>query len=323
MLRCAKGLDNIAVAAELGVNQATVRKWRERFLRDRLDGLTDAPRPGQPRKISDDDVEAVVVKTLTTTPKHATHWSSRDMAKESGLNQTAITRIWKAFGLQPWRTDDFTLSNDPLFIEKVRDVVGLHLDPPEHAVVLCVDEKTQCQALDRAQPVLPMRPTTPERRTHDHLRHGVTSLFAALNVATGNVITQTRRRHRSSEFKKFLIDIDKAVPSDLDVHLVMDNVSTHKTPEIKKWLLRHPRFHVHFTPTYSSWLNLVERWFAEITQRLLRRGVHRSVQALEADIRSWVALWNEDPKPFVWKKTADEILDSLAGYLSRINDSGH
>jgi len=323
VLACAEGLGNSEVADRLGVNVATVRKWRKRFATDRLDGLHDEPRPGVPRKFGDDDVEALVVKTLTEKPKGATHWSTRDMAKATGMSQPTVARMWKAFGLKPWATDTFKLSEDPLFIEKVRDVVGIYMNPPEHAVVCCVDEKTGIQALDRTQPILPMRPGQVERRTHDYVRNGVTDLFAALNVATGEVIATTRRRHRAEEFKAFLIEIDKAVPADLEVHVVLDNSSTHKTPAIKTWLLRHPRFHFHFTPTSSSWLNLVERWFAELTRKLLQRSAHRSVKALEKDLREWTATWNENPRPFVWRKTADEILESLAGYCQRISESGH
>ncbi|WP_217249470.1 IS630 family transposase, partial [Streptomyces sp. AC602_WCS936] len=288
-----------------------------------LDGLSDEPRPGVPRKITDADVERVIVKTLEEKPKNATHWSTRSMAAATGMSQSAISRIWRAFALAPHRTQTFKLSTDPLFIDKVRDVVGLYLDPPEKALVLCVDEKSQIQALDRSQPVLPMVPGVPERRSHDYVRAGTTTLFAALEVATGKVIGSLHRRHRAVEFKKFLTKLDKEVPAELDVHLILDNYVTHKTPAIKKWLLAHPRFHLHFTPTSSSWLNLVERWFAELTQKKLKRGVHRSVQALERDIRSWLADWNDHPRPFVWTKTADEILDKVAAYCRRISDSDH
>ena len=319
VLACAKGLTNQAVATELGVNQATVGKWRRRFVEQRLDGLFDEPRPGAPRSITDDQVEAVVVKTLEEKPADATHWSTRSMAAASGLSQTSIRRIWGAFGLQPHRAESFKLSTDPLFIEKVRDVVGLYLDPPERACVLCVDEKSQIQALNRFQPILPMMAGTPERRSHDYVRHGTTSLFAALDMASGKVIGSLRQRHRAVEFKKFLVQIDEEVPADLDVHLILDNYATHKTPEIKRWLLRHPRFHLHFTPTSGSWLNMVERWFGELTTKKIKRGAHTSVRALEKDIRDWIKTWNENPRPYVWVKTADEILASLARYCERVS----
>jgi transposase len=323
VLACADGVSNTEVGALLGVHPVTVGKWRRRFAADRLDGLVDEPRPGAPRTVGDERIEEVIVKTLESTPATATHWSTRSMAQATGLSQSTISRVWRAFGLKPHMVETFKLSTDPQFIEKVRDIVGLYLAPPEHALVLCVDEKTQIQALDRSAPVLPMMPGMPERRTHDYLRNGTTTLFAALNVATGEVIGQIHRRHRATEFKKFLVRIDREVPADLEVHLVCDNYITHKTPVIERWLAAHPRFHMHFTPTYSSWLNQVERWFALLTDQRIRRGVHKNVQALERDIRTWVRLWNETPKPFVWVKTADEILERLAGYLQRINDSGH
>lgn len=311
------------VSRRLGVTADMVRTWRRRFLERGLDGLSDEPRPGVPRKITDADVERVIVKTLEEKPKNATHWSTRSMAAATGMSQSAISRIWRAFALAPHRSQTFKLSTDPLFIDKVRDVVGLYLDPPEKALVLCVDEKSQIQALDRSQPELPMMPGVPERRSHDYVRAGTTTLFAALEVATGKVIGSLHRRHRAVEFKKFLTKLDKEVPAGLEVHLILDNYVTHKTPAIKKWLLAHPRFHLHFTPTSSSWLNLVERWFAELTQKNLKRGVHRSVQALERDIRTWLADWNENPRPFAWTKTADEILGKVAAYCRRISDSGH
>jgi transposase len=323
VLACADGLDSNSVAVKLGVNQATVGKWRRRFVADRLEGLVDEPRPGAPRKIGDEDVERVIVKTLEDKPANATHWSTRDLAKQVGMSPASVGRIWQAFGLKPWLEDTFKLSEDPLFIDKVRDVVGLYLNPPDKAVVLCVDEKTGIQALDRTQPVLPMRPGQVQRRTHDYVRHGVTDLFAALNLATGQVIHQVRGQHRAAEFKRFLVAMDKAVPVGLEVHVVLDNSSIHKTPEIRKWLLRHPRFVLHFTPTSSSWLNLVERWFAELTRRLLQRSTHMSVKALTADLHNWIATWNENPRPFVWHKTADEILDTLSRYLQRISEAAH
>ncbi len=322
VLLATEGLGNLDVAERIGCHDDTVGKWRRRFIEHRLDGLLDEPRPGAPRTITDDRIEAVIVKTLEEQPRDATQWSTRSMAEATGMSQSAISRIWRAFGLQPHRTETFKLSNDPLFIEKVRDIVGLYLDPPDKAVVLCVDEKTQVQALDRTQPILPMRPGTPERRTHDYRRFGITSLFAALNVATGQVLGQVRRRHRAKEFLDFLKTIDQDVPVELDVHLVLDNSSTHKTPTVHRWLVRHPRFHVHFTPTYSSWLNLVERWFAELTTKWITRGTHRSVRELERSLRQWTVMWNEDPKPFVWTKTADEILEKLAKYCRAISDSG-
>ena len=316
VLWCARGWTNLEVAEKLEVNPATVSKWRRRFLARRLDGLSDDPRPGAVRTVTDDLVEAVIVKTLEEMPADATHWSTRTMAREMGMSQSAISRIWRAFGLKPHLVDSFKLSNDPQFIEKVRDIVGLYLNPPEAALVLCVDEKTQIQALHRTQPVFPMRPGVPERQSHDYVRHGTTNLYAALDVASGKIIADLTDRHRADEFRRFLNLINRSVPQGLDIHVIVDNYATHKTPEIHRWLLRHPRFTLHFTPTYSSWMNLVERWFAELTNKWLRRGTHRSTKELDAAISSWIDTWNENPRPFVWHKTAEEIFESLADYLA-------
>jgi len=311
VLACAEGAENRQVAIDLGVAKSTVGKWRHRFVEAGVDGLYDEPRPGTPRTITDEDIEAVIVRTLESTPRNATHWSSRLMAKESGLSTSSVQRIWRAFGLQPHRSETFKLSTDPLFIDKVRDVVGLYLNPPERALVLCVDEKSQIQALDRSQPVLPMRPGQIERRTHDYKRHGTTSLFAALNTATGDVIAKCYKRHRATEFKKFLVEIERRVPDGLDIHLIMDNYATHKTQAIRNWLAKRPHWHVHFTPTGSSWLNMVERFFAEISERQIKRGIHRSERQLTKAILDYIEIRNEDPKPFKWVRTADEILDAV------------
>jgi transposase len=324
-LACADspGESNGQIAHRLGISRNMVTKWRNRFAVDRLEGLLDEPRPGRPRTIADADVERVITTTLESTPRDATHWSTRSLATEVGLSQTAVSRIWRAFGLQPHRQDTWKLSKDPQFIDKVRDVVGLYLDPPERAVVLCVDEKSQIQALDRTAPVLPMLPGTPARASHDYVRAGTSSLFAALNLATGTVIGSLHARHRAIEFKKFLSTLDREVPADLDVHVILDNASTHKTPAIRRWLVAHPRFVLHFTPTSSSWLNMVERWFGELTTKKLQRGTHRTVRALNADIRQWIQTWNDNPRPYVWTKTADQILESISRYCARINDSRH
>jgi transposase len=314
ILRSAKGMSNTAVAKELGVIPHTVGKWRRRFLERRLDGLLDMPRPGAPRRIGDKDVERVVRKTLEEIPQNATHWSTRTMANATGLSQTAIVRIWHAFGLQPHRVETFKISPDPLFVEKVRDIVGLYLNPPDRALVLCVDEKSQIQALDRTQPMLPLRPGQVERRTHDYERHGTTTLFAALNAKTGEVMGECHRRHRSIEFRKFLNTIDASVPAELEIHLILDNYGTHKTPAIQRWLLRHLRFHLHFVPVGASWLNLVECWFSVLTEKQIRRGTHRSTRALETAIKGYLHQANEEPRPFVWTKTADEILRKVATF---------
>src|ERR1041385_867396 len=323
VLLCASGKSNSEVASELKVSKGMVGKWRNRFVAKRGDGLLDEPRPGAPRTIGDKDVERVITLTLESKPKDATHWSTRGMAKRSGLSQTAISRIWRAFALQPHRTETFKLSKDPLFIDKVRDIVGLYMSPPENALVLCVDEKSQIQALDRTAPLLPMKPGQIERRTHDYKRHGTTSLFAAYEVATGIVLGSLHRRHRSIEFRGFLDDIDAVVPQDLDVHIVLDNYSTHKTPTIQRWLAKRTRYHLHFTPTGASWINLVERWFAELTNKQIRRGVHHSTRALEKAIEAYLEMHNKNPKPFVWTKSADEILASIARLCARTSNSGH
>ena len=323
VLLAAKGWTNSIVAEHLHITRLTVGKWRSRFLELRLDGLTDEPRPGAPRKVSDADVERVITATLESTPRDATHWSTRSMAKTVKMSATTVRRIWHAFALQPHRVKTFKLSNDPLFIEKVRDIVGLYLDPPERSIVLCVDEKSQIQALDRTQPLLPMSPGYCEHRTHDYVRHGTTTLFAALDVKSGRVIGNLHRRHRSQEFLKFLKTIDRETPDNLDLHLILDNYSTHKVPAVRRWLVRHPRFHIHFTPTYSSWINLVERWFAALTNKKIRRSTHKSVRRLERDLNGYIEINNESPQPFVWTKTADEILAAVARFCKRTSGAGH
>ncbi len=318
-----KDWTNSAIAKYLHVTRVTVGKWRARFSERRLDGLIDEPRPGAPRKVTDADVERVITKTLETKPRGATHWSNRSMAKAAGMSASTVRRIWNAFALQPHRTETFKLSNDPLFIDKVRDVVGLYLDPPERAMVLCVDEKSQIQALDRTQPLLPMVPGQCERRTHDYARHGTTTLFAALDVKSGHVIGSLHKHHRAQEFLAFLRKIDKEVEDEFEVHLILDNYQTHKVPKVKRWILRHPRFHMHFTPTYSSWINLVERWFAALTDKALRRATHRSVKRLNDAIKAYIEVNNEKPKPLVWVKTADEILQAIKRFCKRTSGAGH
>jgi transposase len=324
VLAAAGQLTNGEIAGVEGVSRSTVTKWRNRFSERRLEGLVDEPRPGRPRTITDEQVEAVIIKTLESRPADgSTHWSTRSMSRETGVSADGVMRIWHAYGLQPHRQETWKLSKDPQFIEKVHDICGLYLNPPERAVVLAVDEKSQIQALDRTAPTLPMLPGTPERATHDYERNGTTSLYAALNIQSGEVIGSLHQRHRAIEFLKFLKTIDHNVPDHLDVHLVLDNASSHKTPSVRRWLHQHPRFHLHFTPTSSSWINLVERWFSELTTKLLRRGKHRSVRALNADIRRWIESWNEDPRPYVWTKTAEQILESIRRYCERINAAAH
>jgi transposase len=317
ILRAADGETDVAISDALRCSRSTVHLWRTRFGEQRLDGLYDEPRPGAPRKFGDDQVEAVVTRTLETMPRGRTHWSTRSMAKATGLSHSTIGRVWRAFGLKPHRTESFRLSHDPLLVEKVRDIVGLYMSPPENAVVLCIDEKSQIQALERAQPVLPMDLGQPERRSHDYVRHGTTDLFAALDAATGKVIGKCFPQHRAREFKQFLREVDGQVPAELEVHVVLDNLATHKTPEIKRWLLKHPRFHMHFTPTHASWLNLVERFFGLLTEHALRRGSHRSTRDLRSAIHDYLAAHNEAPKPFRWTKSADEILASIARFATR------
>ncbi len=323
VLKAAEGMSNLRIAEKLETTRMTVAKWRNRYAAQGIDGLLDEPRPGRPREIGDDKVEEIVERTLHSKPRGATHWSRRLLAKEVGVSPATVNRIWRAFGLQPHRAETFALSNDPLFIEKVRDVVGLYMSPPKNAVVLCVDEKSQIQALDRTQPLLPMAPGSPERQTPTYSRHGTTSLFAALDVATGHVIGEVHRRHSSKEFLSFLRTIDRNVPDELDVHVIMDNLVTHKTKAVVNWFARRPRFHAHFTPTYSSWMNQVERWFGLLEQRQLKRSIHRSVRSVEKAIREFIQVCNEHPKPIRWTKSADEILASIARYCLRVSDPGH
>ena len=317
ILMCAEGTDSKSVAQGLGVSEHAVGKWRRRFLEKRLDGLLDEPRVGRPRKVTDERVEQLIVETLESTPRAATHWSTREMARRSGLSTMTISRIWRAYGLQPHRAETFQLSKDPQLIDKVRDIVGLYLSPPANAAVFCVDEKSAIQALNRTQPILPLRPGQAERRTNEYERHGYLDLFAALNVATGEVLGVCRKRHRSSEFVQFLDQVDNAVPPDLDIHLVLDNLATHKTPRVHRWLIRHPRVVLHFTPTHASWLNQVERWFGGLTANQLRRGSHKSTSALKAAIEAYIAKTNASPKPFLWVKSADQILENIARFATR------
>jgi transposase len=319
VLGCADGLTHADIAAQLGCNPVTVGKWRRRFAADRLDGLTDAPRPGAARTIGDDVVESVLVDTLESAPPDATHWSTRDLAAKYGISHTTVREIWRAFGLKPWRQDSFKVSPDPDLVEKIRDLVGLYMNPPVKAAVFAIDEKPQIQALNRTAPTLPMLPTTPQRATHDYERNGTCDLFAALDVATGKVITDIRPSHTSADLVAFLNKVNRNVPDDLDVHVILDNLSAHKAPTVQRWLLRHRRFHLHFTPTYGSWMNLVERWFSALTTKKLQRSAHRNVKELAADILAWADTWNENPRPFVWTKTAEQILERLAGYCATIN----
>jgi transposase len=321
VLACARGATNAEVATAERVHPATVSKWRHRFAADRLEGLVDAPRPGAARTIADETIEAVLVDTLESAPGADTHWSTRGLAAKHGISKTTVAEIWRAFGLKPWRQDNFKVSPDPDLIEKVRDLVGLYMNPPDAAAVFAVDEKPQIQALDRTAPILPMLPTTPARATHDYERHGTVDLFAALDMARGTVISDIRTSHNQNDFIAFLNKINREVPADLDVHIILDNLSTHKTPKVQRWLLRHRRFQLHFTPTYGSWMNLVERWFSALTTKKLRRSAHRSAKALASDIEAWVAHWNENPRPFVWHKTAEQILERLAGYCAAINQN--
>lgn len=323
VLACGEGLTNSAVAARERVTRPTVGRWRQRFVDGRCAGLLDEPKPGAPRQITDAMVENALTTTLEPLPFDAPHWSTRSLAKRCGLSQTAVARIWKAFALQPHRASTFKLSKDPLFIEKVRDIVGLHLHPPDKAMVLCVDEKSQIQALQRTAPLLPMRPGQIERRTHDYKRHGTTSLFAALDAKSGEVIGQCQARHRAREFRRFLNTIDANVPEDLDVHVILDNYGTYKAPTIHRWLAAHPRYHLHFTPTSASWINLVERWFGELDRKQLRRGNFHGTDELVATIMRYVGHSNVAPKPFFWTKTADEILASVARFCQRTSASAH
>ena len=324
VLRAAEGLSNQEIARQLGITGSTVGKWRERYRLQGLKGLADDSRSGTPRRITDAQVEEAVTRTLESMPAAATQWSTRSLARDVGLSQSAVVRIWRSFGLQPHRSETFKLSTDPWLVEKVRDIVGLYLNPPEHAIVLCVDEKSQVQALDRTQPILPLRPGLPEQRTNDYERHGTTSLFAALDIATGKVIGKCHRRHRHQEFLQFMRTVDAALPPDAgEIHLVLDNYGTHKTPSVVRWFARHPRYQLHFTPTSGSWVNQVERWFAEITDKRIRRGSFTSVPNLEKAIHDYLIHNNEHPKPFVWTADAELILGKLQQLCERISNSGH
>jgi transposase/biotin operon repressor len=322
VLLAADGVSNTAIADRVGVSRPTVIGWRERYQASGMVGLADEPRSGRPRSI---DHAAIITATLKPPPKRlaVTHWSTRLLARHLGISDATVAKAWREYRVQPWRAESFRFSTDPELVGKVTDVVGLYLNPPQAAMVLCVDEKTGVQALDRTAPILPLLPGMPQRQTHDYTRHGTTNLYAALDIASGKVISQMTPRHRAIEFKRFLAHVDRAVPAELELHVVCDNSSTHKTPGIQRWLLAHPRVHLHLTPTYSSWLNLVERWFSELTTKWLRRGTHHSVAELQRSIQAWIDTWNADPRPFVWTKTADEILDTIATYCQRINDSGH
>ena len=323
VLKCADGVDNKTVAALLSTSAPTVGKWRSRFINDRLDGLSDEPRPGAVRKITDVQIEDLIDKTRFTKPVDASHWSCRSMSKQTGISSAQISRIWRDFGFKPHLSETFKLSPDEFFVDKVRDLTALYLNPPDAAMVICVDEKSQIQALDRTAPMFPMRPGVPERQTHDYKRNGTTNLYAALDIATGNVISRLTTRHRAIEFRKFLDLINNETPAHLDIHLVLDNVATHKTPAIQRWLTRHPRFHVHFTPTYSSWMNLVERWFAELTTKWLTRQTHHSANDLARSIRRWIKTWNDNPRPYIWHKNADEIFAAIARYIQPSSETGH
>src|SRR5438034_1318565 len=323
VLACAQGDSNLAVAARLGVNRKTVTRWRARFLRERLDGLTDDRRPGVPRAINDAQVEEVVVRTLEEVPEGATHWSKRELARRAGISPCSVLRIWRAFGLQPWRTETFKVSPDPLLIDKIRDVAGLYLAPPANAAVFSVDEKPQIQALERTAPVLPMIPGVPERRSFDYVRHGTIDLFAALNTATGKVIGHLSAQHRAIDFRDFLDQIDRQTDPGLAIHVICDNLSAHKAPAVHKWLLAHPRVQLHFTPTYSPLISQVERWLAELQRRCLERGVFCSLDELTSALQEWIKLWNESARPFKWTKTAAQIIDRICRYCARISGPGH